>query len=258
MNNRSVNCPFCAQAGHSPDATRNLHIRGDGVYNCFRCGAKPSKTGPLPVGLLPDFLTVQGEMAQSRIMLQEHNVPTRTHAMTRCTPCSMYLRSRGMLRLSYPPNIFGGFLRGHRIFFLARDYWQGRAINPRNPLPYVAKPGSKPELMDMDPTKGRSKTLCVVEGPLDGLRLYQEGFRAVVLFGKTITPAKVESLQNLQPKRIILCLDSDLHPEEWYVWFRACVTFEPLSFWDLSMGCDPANAPIGDLQNLRRLVKART
>src|SRR3990167_10962918 len=230
MNNRSVNCPFCAQAGHSPDATHNLHIRGDGVYNCFRCGAKPSKTGPLPSGLLPGLLDMQNDIMQTYIMLQEHNVPTRTHAMPRCTPCSMYLRSRGMLRLSYPPNIFGGFLRGHRIFFLAGDYWQGRAINPRNPLPYVAKPGSKPELMDMDPTKGRSKTLCVVEGPFDGLRLYQEGFRAVVLFGKTLTPAKVESLQNLQPKKIIFGFDKDVTALDWGDWMAAGLAIAPTQF----------------------------
>src|SRR3990167_4327710 len=158
MKNRSINCPFCAQAGHSPDATRNLHIRGDGVYNCFRCGAKPSKTGPLPAGLLPGFLTMQLGIMQPRIMSLEHNTITRTHMMNECTPCLTYLYSRRMLRHSYPPNIFGGFLRGHRIFFQAGDYWQGRAINPRNPLPYVAKHGAKPKLMYMDPTKGRSKT----------------------------------------------------------------------------------------------------
>ena len=158
----------------------------------------------------------------------------------------------------YPEGkVFGGFLRGHRIFFLAGDYWQGRAINPRNPLPYVAKSGSKPELLDMDPTKERSKTLCVVEGPFDGLRLYQEGFRAVVLFGKTLTTAKVESLQNLQPRKIIFGFDSDVAYGERTAWDTACMSFAKIRWWNLEgPRHDPATASVDDITNLRRLVKA--
>ncbi len=255
MTNISVNCPFCAPAGLTPDTTRNLHVRADGIYNCFRCGAKPSKTGPLPAGLCAGI-------TQSTIMqkgVTSKDIPTRKHFVHDCLACASYITTRGMNPCKVPYGVYGGWCRGHRIFFRPGEYWQGRAINPRNPLPYYASPGIVPELMDMDSTKGRNKTLCVVEGPFDGLRLYQEGFRAVVLFGKTYTDAKLTALQNLQPKKIIWCLDKDVLYSEWARWFASSISIALTKSWTLlGPGKDPAKASPLDIKNLRRLVKRRT
>ena len=257
MTNQAVNCPFCIQAGLPADTTRNLHVRSDGIYHCFRCGATRKKNGPLPVTIgFSDTITPK------RITPQD--IPTRVHPLAACVACQDYLTSRklqgGQVYLPNSPLfIYGGFCRGHRIFFEIGGWWQGRATSPRNPIRYLfpRNTGQPKPLFHMDPTRGRSKTLCVVEGPFDALRLFQEGFRVVALCGKSFSTDKLAQLQEMAPKRLIWCWDKDVLNFEPLPWFLGAEPFSRGKVWKGQDGADPAEASARDIAALRKIVRGR-
>lgn len=252
MSNTASNCPFCAQAGLPPDTTRNLHVRTDGLYHCFRCGAKPSKNGPLPPGL-----GVAGDVIPKSIMPED--VPIRRHDITGCFACASYLQGRGLNPCKLPPGVGGGWVRGHRILFEQGGWWQGRATSPRNPIRYLfpRDTGQPKPLFHMDPTRGRTKTLCVVEGPFDALRLYQEGFRAVALCGKSFSIDKLIQLQELAPTRIVWGWDRDVTHVDILPWFFAAEPFARSIMWNIQEGADPAEASTRDIHELRKIVRRK-
>ena len=258
MTNHSINCPFCAQAGLPADTTRNLHVRTDGVYHCFRCGAKPKTHGVL------HNITQLAGMYAAGIQQQPatQNTPTRVHTIKDCWHCHSYFNLRNLNPDALPQQdtrVYGGWVRGHRIIFERGGWWQGRATSPRNPIRYLfpRDTGQPKPLFHMDPTRGRSKTVCVVEGPFDALRLYQEGFRTVALCGKSFSTAKLAQLQELAPKRIVWCLDKDVSYLEFSKWIISSQAFARDRLWELQDGADPAEASARDLHELRKIVRGK-
>lgn len=51
--------------------------------------------------------------------------------------------------------------------------------------------------------------VCVVEGSLDAMWLYQHGYNAVALLGSTISDGQAEILRKLRTSELVICTDDD-------------------------------------------------
>ena len=109
----------------------------------------------------------------------------------------------------------------------------------------------------MDPTRGRTKTLCVVEGPFDALRLYQEGFRTVALCGKSFSIDKLIQLQELAPTRIVWGWDRDVTHVDILPWFISAEPFARSIMWNIQEGAAPAEASTRAIHELRKIVRRK-
>ena len=268
--NRTILCPFCPERGFGPDPTGNLHIRvEDGVYVCHRCGAKPSVTGLLSQEQLG------GRAWHKSLGLGPWSPrpnpplePTGRHEPWDCPSCRDFLLGRRLNHLHTPPWLYGAYYWGHRLFFEdpATGWWQARAVSIREPLKYLSKPSGQhpPEeapLLDMHQENidfGRlHKRLVpvIVEGPTDGLRLWADELRAVVLFGKSYSPGKLARLQLLLggAKHVMLCLDRDDCAQETQTWLYHLARFTSVRVWPIE-AADPGEMEQPELARLREAV----
>lgn len=247
MSNLSFTCPFCP----TPDPTRNLSVQQEtGLYHCFRCGAKPSTHGVLPLDL-----NILSPKVILRPLVPE---PTDIHDPMGCDFCLDFLWSRDITWLRTPSWLSGGQYHGHRLFFTdpVTSYWQGRATSTRNHKTYLGRPGpglnDEAPVLDMN-TFDRRYDPVIVEGPTDGLRLWTLGIHAICLFGKTFYLNKLNRLQSVlfQAARVMVCLDRDDCEMETNQWVWGLSKFIQVTAWPIE-AADPGCMSRQEAAKLRK------
>jgi hypothetical protein len=87
--------------------------------------------------------------------------------------------------------------------------WQGRDITGTSTLKALSTEFKKGNHLMGSQLILPNQPLAIVEGPFDMLHLMAAGVPAVCAFGKNISARQIELLKYLQPKKILICLDSD-------------------------------------------------
>jgi len=101
----------------------------------------------------------------------------------------------------------------------------------------------------------------IVEGPMDGLRLWWNGIRAWVLYGKSFSSGKAERLQWQTLREpdvtfVVLALDRDECEQEKTRWAYEIAKHTPVKVWECQAK-DPGDMDQEEITALAKLAMGR-
>lgn len=226
-----INCPF-----HG-DLIPSLSVRRDGTgFKCFGCGVEGNWNYiARKLGVREAFWTglqvpTWGEMEslKERVLAVQERPPAKTQEFQSSPlprefiPCfdrkrwrvPKYLSERGISRKTIRVFQIGfcnaGRYAGHIIIpvicgdlhgFVSRSTFNADKLGPKGFSRYAA-------LLGYHLLKREEERVVIVEGPFDLFRVYQTGFRGVALLGKQMTREKLRRIRELEPKEVVVLLDS--------------------------------------------------
>lgn len=262
-----VDCPFCGVPGKPG---MGVHLR-TGAVSCFKCGkhrlgdvlaavtGKPLRdVMPLVAGLTPGFSPADGEPAVKRV----YTPPAGVGPLGRTG--RDYLARRGLdpdeCAEKYGFGWIGNESRLKFRVFLPVFHnrkpvsWTTRAVGSANPRYLSARPDQEAE-----PLKSLlygedfcRHAVCVVEGPLDAVRI---GPGAAATFGLAVTPAQVARIARYPVRYLV----PDNEPEAGRAWSELADQLAAFpgttAVVGLTTGKDPASAAESEIEEIRALLR---
>lgn len=221
----SVNCPYCAKRGHTPNTTYKLGINLEKkIYGCFRCYARGSLSILFPqLIVLPDVIAVPVE--QEGRGLEALPVCQTLSSLTYPWNKLVYkfLHDKGFDPVSLNRVVFvenyhkNGFSFGPRLMFPIYQHgnykgFQGRTIYKNTDPKYIGATGMlKGELLyGYDEAFSQRDMLVITEGFFDREKV---GRTAVATMGKNITNRQLRLIQLGVFDKVIVFLDKDAERE---------------------------------------------
>lgn len=275
----SVNCPFCTDAGKSPDWKHHLQINLEkSVCHCFRCDY-----GGTLIRLVRDVSGVSYAEATQILDAQPRTgkrlrlrPPPAAPDPTTCELPKEYrpLNPKNFLHRAALAYLYGRGLLPNNIrdfelgFCVTGDYSQrviipvkrgdkvvgftARAIHPNVPRKYMTPPGFRATqyLYNFERARG-SDLVVVMEGPADVWNLPD---KAMGLFTNKMSDAQA-ALVIQHWKRAIVMLDQDAKMAAYEIYKKLAV-FLPCGVAVLPYSKDPGEADKMEIVNA--LVSART
>lgn len=231
-----VDCPFCG------DGSANLSVNRDsGLYHCWRCGAEDRRAKGNLVHLVAIIRGI-GHVDASEYILQYGTFATQDQLLKRVR--EVFARKKNMriktvsvqeeVDRYYNPRHPFWKKRGIRRytaerFQLGYDQKRNHAIIPifdgETPIAivrrndsgfgpkYLFPEGFKKEryLYGLSHSKGGG--LCIVEGPIDALKVHQAGYNAVAVMGDSFSVYQSQLIMDYGPEYVVLMTDEDLGGE---------------------------------------------